>query len=66
LGKINTGISLTQLQHERVQAMAHADNGRSVSAFVGILIDQAWVAYLEERAQAPTLSPAEQDKNDIT
>jgi hypothetical protein len=51
--KKNTGVYLSILQYERVQTMAHAD-GRSVSSFIGRLIDQAWDRYLAEKETSPT------------
>ena len=56
---ISTSIYLTELQAERLQAMATAQN-RSASNLVATLIEQAWTAYLEERAEATTLAPTEE------
>ena len=36
--------------------MAYADDKRSVSSFLGILINRAWIDYLEELAEATTLA----------
>ena len=52
---ISTSVYLTELQHERLQAMASATN-RSASNFVATLLDDAWAKYLETQAQAPTLA----------
>ena len=55
---ISTSVYLTEIQHERLQAMASATN-RSASNFVATLLDDAWVAYLENQknqAQATTLA----------
>ena len=50
----NTSVYLTELQYERLQAMAQADN-RSASNLIATLLDQAWHEY-QERGQAPNLS----------
>ena len=59
---ISTSVYLTEIQHERLQAMASATN-RSASNFVATLLDDAWTKYLENQAQATTLaadSPTEE------
>ena len=52
---ISTSVYLTEIQHERLQAMAK-DGGRSASNLIAYWLEQAWAAYLEERAQATTLA----------
>ena len=53
---ISTSVYLTELQAERLQAMATAQN-RSASNLMATLIEQAWIEYLESQDQATTLVP---------
>jgi len=58
---ISTSVYLTELQHERLQAMA-TSQGRSASNLIAYWLEIAWTAYLEQ-AEATTLaadSPTEE------
>ena len=59
---ISTSVYLTELQHERLQAMA-TSQGRSASNLIAYWLDVAWTAYLQGQAEATTLaadSPTEE------
>jgi len=52
---ISTSVYLTELQHERLQAMA-TSQGRSASNLIAYWLEIAWTAYLQGQAEATPLA----------